>query len=164
MSFNDLKPLYKEFLLKLAATLTQDELYQRSASIMRRRRRPQRRRSSRASNRPACLLRRAIKRSVSRLKSASSTANAPTEFTSVLYPARALNNERASYASSSSCELRSTKATAATSAAHNRHNKVLASKLVRRRSCATRCSSSKSRIGHTTSEDSDTCKRTIIII
>ncbi|XP_051174014.1 uncharacterized protein LOC127289835 isoform X3 [Leptopilina boulardi] len=58
MSFNDLKPLYKEFLLKLASTLTQDELYQRSASIMRRRRRPQRRRST---SRPS-LLGRAIRR------------------------------------------------------------------------------------------------------
>lgn len=36
MSFNDLKPIYKEFLLKLAVTLTKDELYQRSKSIMRR--------------------------------------------------------------------------------------------------------------------------------
>jgi hypothetical protein len=36
MSFNNLKPIYKEFLLKLAVTLTKDELYQRSKSIMRR--------------------------------------------------------------------------------------------------------------------------------
>nr|XP_023025649.1 uncharacterized protein LOC111513663 [Leptinotarsa decemlineata] len=36
MSFNDLKPIYKEFLLKLSLTLTKDELYQRSKSIMRR--------------------------------------------------------------------------------------------------------------------------------
>ncbi|XP_044763630.1 uncharacterized protein LOC123320383 isoform X2 [Coccinella septempunctata] len=36
MSFNDLKPIYKEFLLKLSVTLTKDELYQRSKSIMRR--------------------------------------------------------------------------------------------------------------------------------
>ncbi|XP_055382864.1 uncharacterized protein LOC129613014 isoform X2 [Condylostylus longicornis] len=38
MSFNDLKPIYKEFLLKLAVTLTKDELYQRSKNIMRRQR------------------------------------------------------------------------------------------------------------------------------
>ncbi|KAK9876320.1 hypothetical protein WA026_012619 [Henosepilachna vigintioctopunctata] len=38
MSFNDLKPIYKEFLLKLSVTLTKDELYQRSKSIMRRQR------------------------------------------------------------------------------------------------------------------------------
>lgn len=38
MSYNDLKPIYKEFLLKLAVTLTKDELYQRSKSIMRRQR------------------------------------------------------------------------------------------------------------------------------
>ncbi|XP_056635528.1 uncharacterized protein LOC130444427 [Diorhabda sublineata] len=36
MSFNDLKPIYKEFLLKLSVTLTKDELYQRAKSIMRR--------------------------------------------------------------------------------------------------------------------------------
>ncbi|KAK5638154.1 hypothetical protein RI129_012449 [Pyrocoelia pectoralis] len=35
MSFNDLKPIYKEFLLKLSLTLTKDELYQRSKAIMR---------------------------------------------------------------------------------------------------------------------------------
>ncbi|ENN72472.1 hypothetical protein YQE_10814, partial [Dendroctonus ponderosae] len=38
MSFNDLKPIYKEFLLKLAVTLTKDELYLKSKSIMRRQR------------------------------------------------------------------------------------------------------------------------------
>ena len=44
MSFNDLKPIYKEFLLKLAVTLTKDELYQRSKSIMRRQKKKQLRR------------------------------------------------------------------------------------------------------------------------
>lgn len=44
MSFNDLKPIYKEFLLKLAVTLTKDELYQRSKSIMRRQKKRQLRR------------------------------------------------------------------------------------------------------------------------
>ncbi|XP_050520082.1 uncharacterized protein LOC126893697 [Daktulosphaira vitifoliae] len=34
MSFNDLKPIYREFLMKLALTLTKDELYQRTKSIM----------------------------------------------------------------------------------------------------------------------------------
>lgn len=131
MSFNDLKPLYKEFLLKLAATLTQDELYQRSASIMRRRRRPQRRRSSRRT----CLLGRAIKRSVSRLK------GGPTEFTSVIFPARRLND---SFGSSSSCDAR-----------NNHRNRVLANKLGKRRSS---WRTSKNGACHTTSEDSDTCK------
>ncbi|XP_012343770.1 LOW QUALITY PROTEIN: uncharacterized protein LOC100867446 [Apis florea] len=131
MSFNDLKPLYKEFLLKLAATLTQDELYQRSASIMRRRRRPQRRRS----NRRTCLLGRAIKRSVSRLK------GGPTEFTSVIFPAKRLND---SFGSSSSCDVR-----------NNHRNRVLANRLAKRRS-----SWRTSKNGcHTTSEDSDTCRR-----
>lgn len=130
MSFNDLKPLYKEFLLKLAATLTQDELYQRSASIMRRRRRPQRRRS----NRRSCLLGKAIKRSVSRLK------GGPTEFTSVIFPARRLND---SFGSSSSCDVR-----------NNHRNRVLASRLGRRKSS---WKASKNGVCHTTSEDSDTC-------
>ncbi|GBP97677.1 hypothetical protein EVAR_91862_1 [Eumeta japonica] len=35
MSFNDLKPIYKEFLLKLAVTLTKDEIFQHSKAIMR---------------------------------------------------------------------------------------------------------------------------------
>ncbi|XP_076302841.1 LOW QUALITY PROTEIN: uncharacterized protein LOC143221244 [Lasioglossum baleicum] len=132
MSFNDLKPLYKEFLLKLAATLTQDELYQRSASIMRRRRRPQRRRSSRRT----CLLGRAIKRSVSRLK------GGPTEFTSVIFPARRLND---SFGSSSSCDAR-----------NNHGNRVLANRLGKRKSS---WRTSKNGGCHTTSEDSDTCRR-----
>ncbi|XP_012063036.1 PREDICTED: uncharacterized protein LOC105626344 [Atta cephalotes] len=132
MSFNDLKPLYKEFLLKLAATLTQDELYQRSASIMKRRRRPQRRRSSRRS----CLLGRAIKRSVSRLK------GGPTEFTSVIFPARRLND---SFGSSSSCDVR-----------NNHRNRVLASRLSKRKSSRR---TNKNGVCHTTSEDSDTCRR-----
>jgi len=130
MSFNDLKPLYKEFLLKLAATLTQDELYQRSASIMKKRRRPQRRRSSRRS----CLLGRAIKRSVSRLK------GGPTEFTSVIFPARRLND---SFGSSSSCDVR-----------NNHRNRVLASRLSKRKSSRR---TNKNGVCHTTSEDSDTC-------
>lgn len=46
MSFNDLKPIYKEFLLKLAVTLTKDELYQRSKSIMRRQKKKKLRRKS----------------------------------------------------------------------------------------------------------------------
>ncbi|KAL7300544.1 hypothetical protein TKK_0006541 [Trichogramma kaykai] len=167
MSFNDLKPLYKEFLLKLAATLTQDELYQRSASIMRRRRRTpaQRRRSSRRSGAggKACLIRRAIKRSVSRLRSSSS---APTEFTSVLYPARKLGGERGgSFAGStaSSCERNHH---------HHRHrtnainpNRVLSSKIVvgggggTNKNKRSRNKSSRAIGQHTTSEDSDTGRR-----
>ena len=135
MSFNDLKPLYKEFLLKLAATLTQDELYQRSASIMRRRRRPQRRQSTRKPG----LLGRAIKRSVSRLK------GGPTEFTSVMIPARKFND---SFDSSSSCDVR------------NNRTRVLASRLSRRRSS---WRNPKARVGPTTSEDSDTCELSVML-
>jgi hypothetical protein len=54
MSFNDLKPIYKEFLLKLAVTLTKDELYQRSKSIMRRQKKKKlKRKPSSAMNHPA---------------------------------------------------------------------------------------------------------------
>ncbi|XP_017844797.1 uncharacterized protein LOC108601410 isoform X2 [Drosophila busckii] len=45
MSFNDLKPIYKEFLLKLAVTLTQDELFQRSKNIMRRQKKKKQKRT-----------------------------------------------------------------------------------------------------------------------
>ncbi|XP_011188131.1 uncharacterized protein LOC105215737 isoform X3 [Zeugodacus cucurbitae] len=48
MSFNDLKPIYKEFLLKLAVTLTKDELFQRSKNIMRRQRKKKLKRRSNA--------------------------------------------------------------------------------------------------------------------
>uniref|UniRef100_A0A340TYK5 PID domain-containing protein n=1 Tax=Glossina morsitans morsitans TaxID=37546 RepID=A0A340TYK5_GLOMM len=46
MSFNDLKPIYKEFLLKLAVTLTKDELFQRSKNIMRRQRKKKQKRKT----------------------------------------------------------------------------------------------------------------------
>lgn len=36
MSFNELKPIYKEFLMKLALVLSKDELYNRSKTIMKR--------------------------------------------------------------------------------------------------------------------------------
>lgn len=57
MSFNDLKPIYKEFLLKLAVTLTKDELYQRSKSIMRRQRKKKlKRKNSNAITHPAKMI------------------------------------------------------------------------------------------------------------
>lgn len=46
MSFNDLKPIYKEFLLKLAVTLTKDELFQHSKAIMKKQKKKILRRSS----------------------------------------------------------------------------------------------------------------------
>ncbi|KAM8706493.1 hypothetical protein ACLKA7_010717 [Drosophila subpalustris] len=49
MSFNDLKPIYKEFLLKLAVTLTQDELFQRSKNIMRRQKKKKQKRKPTSS-------------------------------------------------------------------------------------------------------------------
>jgi hypothetical protein len=57
MSFNDLKPIYKEFLLKLAVTLTKDELYQRSKSIMRRQKKKKlKRKNSSAKVHPAKMI------------------------------------------------------------------------------------------------------------
>jgi hypothetical protein len=57
MSFNDLKPIYKEFLLKLAVTLTKDELYQRSKSIMRRQKKKKlKRKGSSAKIHPAKMI------------------------------------------------------------------------------------------------------------
>lgn len=57
MSFNDLKPIYKEFLLKLAVTLTKDELYQRSKSIMRRQKKKKlKRKGSSATTHPAKMI------------------------------------------------------------------------------------------------------------
>ncbi|XP_075147077.1 uncharacterized protein LOC142221295 [Haematobia irritans] len=50
MSFNDLKPIYKEFLLKLAVTLTKDELFQRSKNIMRRQKKKKLKRKLYSSN------------------------------------------------------------------------------------------------------------------
>lgn len=46
MSFNDLKPIYKEFLLKLAVTLTKDELFQHSKAIMKKQKKKTLRRNS----------------------------------------------------------------------------------------------------------------------
>lgn len=50
MSFNDLKPIYKEFLLKLAVTLTKDELFQHSKAIMKRQKKKIVRRNSTVQN------------------------------------------------------------------------------------------------------------------
>lgn len=50
MSFNDLKPIYKEFLLKLAVTLTKDELFQHSKAIMKKQKKKILRRNSTFQN------------------------------------------------------------------------------------------------------------------
>ncbi|CAG9104373.1 unnamed protein product [Plutella xylostella] len=51
MSFNDLKPIYKEFLLKLAVTLTKDEIFQHSKAIMKKQKKKILRRNSTFQNR-----------------------------------------------------------------------------------------------------------------
>lgn len=85
MSFNDLKPIYKEFLLKLAFTLTKDELYQRSKSIMRRQKKKQNRGVRRKMFHPVGGgLKRVFRRSVSKLKSSKARPSS-FEFTSVLF-------------------------------------------------------------------------------
>ncbi|KAK7870686.1 hypothetical protein R5R35_009851 [Gryllus longicercus] len=92
MSFNDLKPIYKEFLLKLAVTLTKDELYQRSKSIMRRQRKKMnRRKGGGCVNRKKSFssggggIKRVFRRSVNKLKQSKSRPQS-FEFTSVLFP------------------------------------------------------------------------------
>lgn len=50
MSFNDLKPIYKEFLLKLAVTLTKDEIFQHSKAIMKKQKKKILRRNSMFQN------------------------------------------------------------------------------------------------------------------
>ncbi|XP_045770316.1 uncharacterized protein LOC123870881 isoform X1 [Maniola jurtina] len=50
MSFNDLKPIYKEFLLKLAVTLTKDEIFQHSKAIMKKQKKKILRRNSSFQN------------------------------------------------------------------------------------------------------------------
>ncbi|XP_047538104.1 uncharacterized protein LOC125071780 [Vanessa atalanta] len=50
MSFNDLKPIYKEFLLKLAVTLTKDEIFQHSKAIMKKQKKKILRRNSTFQN------------------------------------------------------------------------------------------------------------------
>jgi hypothetical protein len=98
MSFNDLKPIYKEFLMKLAVTLTKDELYQRSKSIMRRQKKKLGRRNSCYKRKKAFVtggggLKRVFRRSVSKLKPAKSRFN-NFEFTSVLFPSGSIRSTK----------------------------------------------------------------------
>uniref|UniRef100_A0A1B6DHM6 PID domain-containing protein n=1 Tax=Clastoptera arizonana TaxID=38151 RepID=A0A1B6DHM6_9HEMI len=74
MSFNELKPIYKEFLLKLAVTLTKDELYHRSKAIMLRQKNRKKEMARRNSSKlkktftAAGGLRKAIRKSIYKLK------------------------------------------------------------------------------------------------
>ncbi|XP_046684045.1 uncharacterized protein LOC124369913 [Homalodisca vitripennis] len=90
MSFNDLKPIYKEFLLKLAVTLTKDEMYQRSKSIMQRQKNRKKKITRRKSWRlkgtfAAGGLRRAIRRSLLKFNLKRSKPKV-FEFSSALFP------------------------------------------------------------------------------
>jgi hypothetical protein len=98
MSFNDLKPIYKEFLLKLAVTLTKDELYQRSKSIMRRQKKKLGRRNSCYKRKRTFVtsgggLKRVFRRSVNKLKPTKSRFN-NFEFTSVLFPSDSIRSTK----------------------------------------------------------------------
>lgn len=91
MSFNDLKPIYKEFLLKLAVTLTKDEMYQRSKSIMQRQKR-RRKKATRMNSSKLKIsftagggLKRVFRRSLLKLKQKKTKPNG-FEFSSVLFP------------------------------------------------------------------------------
>lgn len=123
MSFNDLKPIYKEFLMKLAVTLTKDELYQRSKSIMRRQKKKLGRRNSCYKRKKTFVtsgggFKRVFRRSVNKLRPAKSRFN-NFEFTSVLFPSdsvRSINkvNKKitslgTSSTSTSSCSTRTFK-------------------------------------------------------
>ncbi|XP_054281428.1 uncharacterized protein LOC129005632 [Macrosteles quadrilineatus] len=89
MSFNDLKPIYKEFLLKLAVTLTKDEMYQRSKSIMQRQKNRRKKINSKSSKLKKTFtttgFRRAIRRSLLKFRFKKSK---PSKFklSSVLFP------------------------------------------------------------------------------
>ncbi|XP_063218557.1 uncharacterized protein LOC134528822 [Bacillus rossius redtenbacheri] len=95
MSFNDLKPLYKEFLFKLAVTLTKDELYRRSKFIMRRQKKKRKRRNSCCKSNKFSSgshgLRRVFRQSFSKLRN-SKTKLTNLEFTSVLFPSESLDS------------------------------------------------------------------------
>lgn len=90
MSFNDLKPIYKEFLLKLAVTLTKDEMYQRSKSIMQRQKNRKKKISKRNSRLKRTFtagkgLKRAFRKSFFKLKFSRPKPKS-FEFPSVLLP------------------------------------------------------------------------------
>lgn len=91
MSFNDLKPIYKEFLLKLAVTLTKDEMYQRSKSIMQRQKRRRKKATVRKSSKLKLSfsagggLKRVFRRSLIKLRQKRAKPNG-FEFSSVLFP------------------------------------------------------------------------------
>lgn len=123
MSFNDLKPIYKEFLMKLAVTLTKDELYQRSKSIMRRQKKKLGRRNSCYKRKKTFVtsaggFKRVFRRSVNKLKPAKSRFN-NFEFTSVLFPSDSIRSTKkvnmkitsleTSSTSTSSCSIRTFK-------------------------------------------------------
>ncbi|KAJ8886359.1 hypothetical protein PR048_012570 [Dryococelus australis] len=97
MSFNELKPLYKEFLFKLSVTLTKDELYQRSKFIMKRQKKKRKRRKSCCKHNKFTPgregIRRAFRYSFSKFKNSKLNLT-NLEFTSVLFPSGSIQNKR----------------------------------------------------------------------
>lgn len=85
MSFNDLKPLYKELLLKLAVTLTRDELYMRSKNIMKRQQKSTKRNRKRKTG-----FKYVFRKSVKKIHGKVTCNKQPSsfEFTSILFPTK----------------------------------------------------------------------------
>lgn len=106
MSFNDLKPIYKEFLLKLALTLTKDELYERSKLIMQRQKvlKKQKRKRSKSSSITSLSLKNAFRKSVSKLnqrKKKCKKRGGTLEFTSGVFPADKHKKSKSDYTDTS---------------------------------------------------------------
>jgi hypothetical protein len=98
MSFNDLKPLYKELLLKLAVTLTRDELYLRSKNIMKRQLK-----STKRSRKRKTGFKYVFRKSVKKIHGKVTCKQPSTfEFTSILFPTKRCIGPRASSSTCSS--------------------------------------------------------------
>ncbi|KAL0266585.1 UNVERIFIED_CONTAM: hypothetical protein PYX00_009086 [Menopon gallinae] len=105
MSFNDLKPIYKEFLLKLAAALTKDELYQRSKIIMRRQKKKSRNCNARKKTFISTTrISKVFKKTASKLGKGKATRPTNLEFTSIVFQSG--NKLETSTSSVSSCRTK----------------------------------------------------------
>ncbi|VVC36818.1 Hypothetical protein CINCED_3A016259 [Cinara cedri] len=100
MSYNDLKPIYREFLIKLAMTLTKDELYQRTKVIMTEQKR---KRNNKRRKTPAVPLKSAGRgrRLNEKLRDALNLRAAKSRIGAVLLPGFCKRNKRNSTAPSS---------------------------------------------------------------
>jgi len=108
MSFNDLKPIYKEFLLKLAVTLTKDELFQRSKNIMRRQKKKSRNPNLQKKTFvvSATGLKKVFRKTASRLSKQKHTRPTTLEFTSVVFQSDRKKYETNNTSSTSGSEIK----------------------------------------------------------